>query len=462
MRILLVVYDNSSYSNFFPLNIGYIAAVLVQAGHQVEIFNQDTEHHPDALLTAHLDAHPYDVLGIGVIGGYYQYKKLLTLAQAVNASRNRPFFVLGGHGPTPDPGHFLQKTRADAVVMGEGEITVVELVRALEEKTPLSQVKGIAFVENDRLTITPGRALIENLDEIPLPAYHLFPMRIYRLVKGPNSRDTDFTIPVLSSRGCNFTCSFCYRMDKGYRLRAVDAVLEEIRHLQRDYGISYVFFQDELLMSSMKRTTELCEAILRQGLQFRWCANGRLNFARPELLALMKRAGCVFINYGIEAMDDQVLKRMNKALTTRQIVRGIEATLASGISPGFNIIFGNPGDSRESLQKGVEFLLRYDDHAQCRTIRPVTPYPGSPLYYEAIQRGLLKDCADFYENKHTNSDLLSVNMTDLSDAEFYDGLYEANLQLLEAYNRHVHASSLRQLDLLYKQKDSSFRGFRRI
>ena len=77
------------------------------------------------------------------------------------------------------------------------------------------------------------------------------------------------------------------------------------------------------------------------------------------------------------------------------------------------------------LQKGVDFLLKYDDHAQLRTIRPVTPYPGSPLYYYAIEKGLLKDCADFYENKHTNSDLLSVNFTGLSNKEFHHLLFEA-------------------------------------
>src|SRR4030042_2752179 len=127
---------------------------------------------------------------------------------------------------------------------------------------------------------------------------------------------------------------------------------------------------------------------------------------------------------------------MKKGLTVKQIEKGIENTLAVGISPGFNIIFGNIGETAESLKLGVDFLLKYDDHAQLRTIRPVTPYPGSPLYYYAIEKGLLKDCADFYENKHTNSDLLSVNFTDLSDDEFYRVLFEANKTLLENYYKH--------------------------
>ena len=174
----------------------------------------------------------------------------------------------------------------------------------------------------------------------------------------------------------------------------------------------------------------------------------------------MKKAGCVFINYGIEAMDDQILKNMNKALTIKQIIKGIEATLEAGISPGFNIIFGNIGENRNTLRKGVEFLLKYDDCAQMRTIRPVTPYPGCDLYYYAIQNGLLKDCEDFYENKHINSDLLAVNFTDMTDKEFHQSLFEANTLLIDNYFKNKHVSYNKQMKDLYIGMDKEFRGFR--
>jgi len=110
--------------------------------------------------------------------------------------------------------------------------------------------------------------------------------------------------------------------------------------------------------------------------------------------------------------------------------------------------------------KGVEFLLKYDDGAQLRTIRPVTPYPGSPLYDYAIQKGLLKDIEDFYEHKHTNSDLLTVNFTDMSDEEFYDALMEANSILLDNYNTRHQLAVKKKLEDLYIRKDTGFRGFR--
>jgi radical SAM superfamily enzyme YgiQ (UPF0313 family) len=120
-------------------------------------------------------------------------------------------------------------------------------------------------------------------------------------------------------------------MDEGFRARSNEAIIEGVRLLQKDYGITYIGFQDELLMSSVKRVVSLCEDFIKAGLKFKWDCNGRLDFARPDVLRLMKQAGCVFINYGIEAMDDRVLKNMNKALTTKQFVTECRLTISGKI-----------------------------------------------------------------------------------------------------------------------------------
>jgi radical SAM superfamily enzyme YgiQ (UPF0313 family) len=204
----------------------------------------------------------------------------------------------------------------------------------------------------------------------------------------------------------------------------------------------------------------LCEELIGSKVNIKWNCNGRLNFAKKDVLKVMKEAGCVFINYGIEAFDDQILRNMNKKLTVKQITSGIEATLEAEISPGYNIIFGNIGENRDVLMKGVDFLLKYDDGSQMRTIRPVTPYPGSPLYYYAIEKGLLKDCGDFYENRHVNSDLLAVNFTELDDSEFHQCLFEANKKLLTNYFEKKLNSVIEQAEDLYLNENVQFRGFR--
>jgi anaerobic magnesium-protoporphyrin IX monomethyl ester cyclase len=434
VRVLLIIYDNGSLIHYFPVGMAYIASVL-RKEHEVVIYNQDLNHWPEEHLTDYLNKNHFDAVCLGFVGNHYTYNKVIKIAEAIRASNASPHFVLGGHGPSADPQFFLNKLNADAVVVGEGETSV----RAAIKDT------GVF------------RSPLMSIDDIPWPAYDLFPIEYYRLLSQPHSTSTDFVMPLISARGCIYKCNFCYRMDEGYRMRAVDDVAEEIKFLQKTYGVTYIDFEDELTMSSVKRATELSEALLP--LKIKWACNGRLNFAKPDLLKLMKLAGCVFINYGIEAMDDEVLKTMHKHLKVDQIYEGIEATLEAGISPGFNIIFGHIGDTKETLRKGVEFLLEYDDGAQKRTIPPVTPYPGSELYYTAIEQGKLKDCSDFYD-KHKNSDLLTINFTNMTDDEFHQCLSDANEKLLENYYTKQMNSVIQKAKDLYSMKNNNFRGFR--
>lgn len=461
MRVLLIVYDNDSYIHCFPIGLAYIASVLEKNDIDVDIYNQDLHHWPDKHLTQYLDHNQYDIVGVGVVAGYYQFRKLLSISEAINKSVKRPYYIIGGHGPTPEPEYFLKKTKADAVVMGEGEETIVDLLGALASHRPLSDVKGIAYREGDSVFINPRRPVIHDIDSIPFPAYHRFPMEYYRLLRGrEDCKTSDFTFYILSGRGCPFKCNFCYRMDPGFRQRSNESIIEEICLLKAEYNASYIYFADEVLLSSEHRVIGLCKDFLKANLNIKWSCSGRLNYAKPQVLKLMKKAGCVHISYGIESFNDAILKIMKKGLTTKQIVKGIESTFDIGISAGLNIIFGNIGENRETLKNSVDFLIKYDSCFELRTIRPVTPYPGCDLYDYAIERGLLKDVADFYENKHTNSDLVSVNFTELSDEEFYEAFREANIRLIQNYFNKKSKSFQEQISQLYINRDSTFRGFR--
>lgn len=463
MKILMVVYDNDSYISWFPQGLAYLASAARNAGHEVSVYQQDIYHWPDSHLTEYLDKTSFDVVEVSVIGGYYQYHKLLSLSKAINASRRRNSFkyTIGGHGPAADPEFFLKKTGADVVGIGEGEITFVELLDAFAGKRTWESVDGIAFFDKEGKYIrTKARELIENIDEIAWPAYDLFDMTHYTLLRLPNIRGNERCMPLLSGRGCIFACNFCYRMDKGFRPRSAESIIGEINFLKEKYNVSYIAFSDELLMSSRERTLELCDAFINAGLDIKWDCNGRLNFADIDVLEKMKEAGCVFINYGIESLDDETLKVMHKGLTRKMIIRGIENTLQVGISPGLNIIYGNINEPLSAIDDAVEFLLKYDDHAQMRTLRPVTPYPGTELFEYAIEHGMVKDTEDFYENKHVNSDLLAVNFTQYSDEEVYEALYRANMRLIKRYSGVQMEMSERLCKDLYYNKNAAFRGFR--
>jgi len=459
MNVLLIVYDNDSHINTFPLGTAYIARALIDAGHSVSIYNQAVYHYSEKHLTDYLNTHDFGAVGMGTVGGYYQYQKLLKISEAVNKSERDFVYILGGHGPSPEPEYFLKKTGADFIVLGEGEETIVELLARLDSP---SEVRGVAFLRGGALVRTEDRPLIADVDHISYPAWDLFPIEHYVLLQNRGTTRGDRMLPILSGRGCPYQCAFCYRMEKGFRARSAKSIVDEMRVLKERYHITAVDFADELLMSSKGRVLELCDAFKNSGLGLKWGCSGRLNYATPDVLTAMKDAGCVFINYGIEAMDDDVLKKMNKCLTVRQIEAGVAATYTAGIQQGLNIIFGNVGDNQEVINKDVEFLLRNSTGFELRTLRPVTPYPGCPLYYKAIEDGKLKGVADFYENKHTNSDLLTVNFTNLTDDEFYTALKDANTGLANDYYEKNKAATLRSIDDLYDKKNAAFRGFRQV
>lgn len=282
MKILMVAYDNDSYITWFPQGLAYLASAARNAGHEIEVYQQDIFHWPDSHLTEYLDQHDFDVVEVSVIGGYYQYRKLMALSEAINASkkRGRLKYTIGGHGPAADPEYFLRKTGADVVGIGEGEITFVELMEAFEGKRSLESVDGIAYIDSEgKYVRTKERALIQNIDEISWPAYDLFDMTYYTLIRMPNINANERAIPMLSGRGCIFRCNFCYRLDKGFRPRSAKSIIEEIEFLKKEYNVKYISFSDELLMSSRERTLELCQAFIDAKINVKWDCNGRLNFA---------------------------------------------------------------------------------------------------------------------------------------------------------------------------------------
>ncbi|MFA5377114.1 MAG: radical SAM protein [Dehalococcoidia bacterium] len=435
-KALLACYDNGSHLPFFPTNLAYLYSALDRAGWHVEVWHQDIHHYPDRDLTKKVEE-GFDLVGLGFVAGYYQHAKAVSLSKAINnaCNRNSFKFVLGGHGPAASPKYFLNKLGADHVVIGDGEEAILNLTAPI--------VQG-------------GRCKPDFW-----PAYSEFPMEIYRLHRFPNSDPSAFTVPLLSARGCFYNCSFCARIVKGFCPREAKDVLEELTWLHYHYGVRDFQFSDELLMSSESRAVEFSEAIMALRFKIKWDCNGRLNYADPEVLQIMKKSGCNYVNYGVEALDDEVLRLMNKKLTVETINKGVEATIDAGLTPGLNIMWGNPGDDAETLRRAVDFLLKYDGVSELRTIRPVTPYPGSALFDLAVERGMIEDAADFYERKHTNSDLFTVSfMPDISPKEADLMLWKANERLISAYYMRCTMAASGRARAFYTGQDATFRGWR--
>lgn len=439
MKVLFVIYDNEAEQNPIPMGSAYIAATCKQAGCDVTYYSQDVYHYPEEHLTKYLNENHFDILGLGFTAGYFQYQKIQKICKAINKSRDRPFVVLGGYGPSPAPEFWIEKTGADAVVCGEGEYGIIELLDSMKP--------GIYHSE-----------AVKKLDELPLPYYDALPMDYYLNHHNFTTLPTDRFLPMVTSRGCPYHCNFCQKQPGSYpRIRSADAVSEELGKYVKDYGVSYIQFWDELFCLNEKRTYALTEAIRPHNIRY-WCT-ARVDTINEDMIEMLKSSGCEYIDYGIEQFDNKALEAMNKGQTEEQILKAIEITHNANIKIGFNIIWGNIGDTKESLDKSMELLREYNDFGQLRTIRPVTPYPGSPLFDYAVKNGYLKDVRDFYD-KHRNVELFTCNFTDIPDYEFHYKLWECNYELITSYYAHLADNMTEDFFDVYFGRSYDFRGAR--
>lgn len=464
-NILFIIHDLYKEDNQFPLGIGYMAAVLKRNGVDVNVYCQDVFHYTNEELAKLLKQNEYDLICVGFMAARFQ-ETILDLCSAINTYKKDAWLVLGGHGPSPIPEYVFKKTNADIVVIGEGEKTIIELLKHKLNGLDCNDIKGIAFREGKKILINDRQKTIKNLDSIPFPEWSLFPMDIYSTciqIFGMDSTDKAF--PIITSRGCVNKCNFCYRMEKGIRFRSIKNVVDEMKILNDKYGINYFIMFDELFVSKKERVYEFRDLLKQNNLKIKYSCNARVDIFDEDIVDALRESGCKFVNFGMESSDQNVLNLMKKNTTVEQNIKAAEITKKAGIGLGLNFIWGNIGDTEESLKNNVRLIKKYNTYDQLRTIRPVTAYPGCDLYNEAINRELLAGPDDFF-NKFKNSDLLTVNFTDLTDDEFYKLLFKANKELILDHYNHTTKNMIdanKFIDdfySLYFEDFTQFRGAR--
>lgn len=464
-KALFIIHDVYQDDNTFPLGPAYLAACLQKAGYEIETYYMDVFHYTNEELADFLDDNEYDLIGMGFLSARFN-ETVIDVCKVINEHKKSAWFELGGHGASATPEYVLKKTRADIVGIGECEETIVELMECKLNKGDLSKVKGIAYRCGDKVEINPIREPIKDLDSIPFPAWELFPMEKYVGSRQEAFAVGEQTFAIISTRGCVNACNFCYRMEKGIRVRKIENVVEEIKILYNKYGVSVFEFQDELFVLSKDRIRRFKELLKENNLNIKYTANCRVDIFDEEMAILLKESGCNFLNIGFESLSQKILDFMNKNTTVEENVRAAEIANKVGINIGLNFIWGEPGDNSETLMKSVEFIKKYNTYAQVRTVRPVTPYPGCDLYYYAIENALLKGPGDFYD-KFKNSDLITVNFTDMTNEEMYKLLYEANKNLILDHFNHISKNMEAANELIYSfyelyfEGKTKFRGARR-
>ena len=389
MNILLLnpphaIPHNPSYS--YPLGIASILSVLEENAYTPKF--QDFFHFLDEdngwqKIVEKLSSQNPDIIGISVFTeNRISALKLASLSKELFPQAK---IILGGPHPTVMYMQLLQNYNIDAVVIGEGEITFLEIVKAIEQNKSFETINGIAYKSHSgKIKITRPRDLIPNLDILPIPAYHHF-----NLSERPSAISG---MQVVFSRGCPFKCQFCAESafwQNKFRPRSIHKCIDELFYLTNHYSFPKFIFFDALLSVNKKRTIELCKAIIEKEINIKWGARLRLDNIDKETLLWLKKAGCIGISYGVESGSRKILNNINKKISIDQIVRGFDLTHEAGLKVEASLIVGSPGESWKTIFETDSLLKKILPDKMY--IIPAKIYPGTPLYNVAKQKGLIND-----------------------------------------------------------------------
>jgi anaerobic magnesium-protoporphyrin IX monomethyl ester cyclase len=431
MKILLInpkIHTNLSPGSF-PLGLGYVGAILKKHEHTVEALdirgNNYSEDEVEGFLINNVNN--YDVICIGgMITVYLEIKKLISLIKKIKPSVP---IIVGGTAASSVPHLVLSKTDADILCIGEGEISVIEILDTLAGNGDLKQVKGIAFKKEGEICFNPPRELIQDLDSVPFPLWDIFPMEKYINAQLIIPRSNSKGINLISGRGCPFRCIYCYRnFGNSVRMRSVDNVINEIKELNKKFGITHFEFQDELFTINKARVREFCNKLITEKMDITWRCLGRADLVDYDSLVLMKKAGCHWIGYGMESGSQKMLDIMQKNLKVDQIKNAIRISRQAGLEVTGTFMIGLPGESVETINETIQF---------CKEMKIfndfffTVPYPGTKLYTELIKSGAIIEEEDFVLKLSGDMTGLKINMTPFSDDELFNLKRNAEKEILD-------------------------------
>lgn len=372
--------------NYFLLGLGYIAAVLRDNGHTVSMLDPEAQGLDHLSLVNRVKMYKPDLVGISATTP--DFANALKIAGLIRQDSNA-FILLGGIHATSLPEYILERypDRFDALCIGEGEITALEVCKFLEGKIKsLSDINGICFRNGEGIIRTQPRPFIQDVDSLPFPARDLVDLTLYQ----PNAFNfrKGKTATLITSRGCPFRCTFCaskLTLGGKFRARSADNVLKEIKHLVNQYGINHILIQDDTFTFDITRAKEICRKIIDANLKIEWFAFSQVSKIDEELFSLMKKAGCYSVGFGIESADKEVLKNIRKPITVEQSEFAIRTAGKYKLKTQAYFVFGNKADTKETISRTIKFACRISP--TFAFFNKLVPYPGTEIFQEYFKDG---------------------------------------------------------------------------
>jgi len=423
---IILVSKNINY--IFPSGYGYLAGYLVEHGENVKILLRPDEKtgYPD-LVKKIIELKPLAV-GFGTIyPDLYSTKEIIALLN--QAGRDFPI-IIGGQMVSPTPEFAVEVTGADIGVIGEGEITLYNLVKALRAGADPAEVKGLVLNLGQEKKLTGAGEYIDDLSKLSKIPYELFPPtdwlhvgRFYLNIPQPHNQYKDRTITIHGGRGCPFRCNFCYHHSRA-RYRPVQDMLKEVEESVKKFNANLVYFDDDLAIVSPQRALELAEGMEKLNRRVEYSVSARFDILErisDEILIKMKRSGLRCMNIGVESGSQRILDIIDKKITVAQMLDGFKRLKKIGILPNACIMVGQLSETNEDVQKSMDLMiegLKINKNMNW-AFSITTPFPGSRLYDVCFAKGIFKNHYDFYNRLGEEGAMgkLAVNLTAMTDEE---------------------------------------------
>jgi anaerobic magnesium-protoporphyrin IX monomethyl ester cyclase len=447
------------------VGLAYVMTAAERAGFDFDVIDIDAHRFSEEKVGELIRNSKCDVVGVGtLVSCYGMMKKLFGVVRQYHPKAT---IVVGNTLGTSIPGTLLSKTAVDVCVVGEGELTFVDLIHALDEGRSLRTVPGIAFKENGEFVQNPQRPLVDDIDTIPFPSYDFFDMEIYlaasrHLVANPDGIPIPFdelvAFPVNVARGCAFHCNFCYHafQDRKYRVRSADNVVAEMSHWKEKYGVNYVNFWDELTFFSQSETERFADALIEADLGIHWIASGRSELLvrkgrGVEIARKLKQAGCHGLGFSLETGNPEILASMNKANTVDEFIEQSHILHEANIDVYSGIIIGYPQESTKTIDDTFRVLTEARVYPSVGFLQLM---PGTPMYQMAVDGGQIKDEEEYLLMMGDRQDI-RVNMTQYEDEFLMGYATEKLLELNRTLKTGVEEDSLIKTKTYYavKKKD---------
>lgn len=409
---------------YMPLGLAILSAVAEQSGHIVKVLDMHNLRLPDSELENELLNNKYSVV---LIGGFaMQVKNIAKLTKIIRVAQPECQIVIGGVGVSDIPEIALNYTGVDAVAIGESELTLPNLLKSIEIGKPYEGVLGYVYRgKNGNIVKNPRGPAPENLDELPMPAYHLFDIDFIsrHSYNGRGMR----SIHLMTSRGCPFQCNFCINSvlnnnkilaqihgkivspaPKSQRTRSPQSIINEIEFLKTTYGITDFHFADEEFVTNKKRLEEICSALEPAGVT--WSTSGRADWTTEDKLLRMKKAGCQYILFGVESGSQTMLNHMKKNAKINNVSSGLKTAKRVGMNFIANFMVGHPGETEITIRETVEFCK---EHGLVFLPAYVTLFPNSKMFHDFKET--ISDWDEYFDglSKVDFSRQLFMNLTEM-------------------------------------------------